>query len=339
MKHSFSIIIVTWNGLELLQKFLPSVVETEYESFEIIIADNASDDNTREWIKENYPECKVVTFDINHGYCGGNNRAIKYSSGDILLFLNNDVSVEKSWLTSLDRCFRDSDADILQPKIRSYNQPDSFEYAGAAGGMIDKMAYPFCKGRIFDHVEKDRGQYDTPSPIFWASGAALAIRKKTFQQLGKFDEDFEFHMEEIDLCWRAWKNGYKVQSCPESVVYHLGGGSLPMDSSRKVYYNYRNSLLMMTKNSSSGILALKIFFRLVLDGIAGVRSLLQKQPGATWAIIRAHFAYYLRLPKTLKKRKIIQRASKHTIPEGLVYPKLLIVQAFLRGKKRYQDLN
>lgn len=334
----FSIIIVTWNGLGHLKTFLPSVAKSNYDHFEIIIADNASTDGTAEWIKKKYPECKVVTFDDNYGYCGGNNRAVKYSKGEILIFLNNDVSVDSEWLTHLNNTFEDSKTTIAQPKLKSYMNPDEFEYAGAAGGMIDYMGYPFCKGRIFDHIEKDLQQYDESAPIFWASGAAFAIRKESFQDLGGFDEDFEFHMEEIDLCWRAWRMGHIVKSSPKSEVFHLGGGSMPMGSSRKVYYNYRNSLMMMTKNSSSGILFFKILGRLLLDGIAGIRSLLMGDPKATWAIIRAHFAYYRRLPSMMKKRKSILKSAVRKVPDSLIYQKLIIVQAFLKGVKKYSDL-
>lgn len=338
MQYKFSIIIVTWNGVELLKKFLPTVVETTYPDFEIVIADNASSDNTVEWIEQYYPSCRVVTFDENYGYCGGNNRAVKQCSGDILLFLNNDVRVDPEWLEPLNNLFQDSNVTIAQPKIRSHKKPDYFEYAGAAGGMIDRMGYPFCKGRLFDNVEKDEGQYDKPEQIFWASGAALAIRKEAFEALGGFDESFEFHMEEIDLCWRAWKMGYTVKSCPDSIVYHLGGGSLPMGSSRKVYYNFRNSLLMITKNHTGSGLFKKILFRLILDGIAGLRTLLQLKPGATWAVIKAHFGYYRRLPSALEKREVIQSSSTSDVPESLIYPKLIILETFLKGAKKQSDL-
>jgi len=336
--NTFSIIIVTWNALDHLKTFLPSVAKSNYEQLEIIIADNASTDETVNWVNNSYPQCKVVTFDDNHGYCGGNNRAVKYSVGDILVFLNNDVSVAPDWLTHLDKAFENPATTIVQPKLKSFVNPDEFEYAGAAGGMIDYMGYPFCKGRLFDNVEKDLHQYNESTPIFWASGAAFAIRKEAFQELGGFDEDFEFHMEEIDICWRAWKIGYTVKSCPESEVFHLGGGSMPMGSSRKVYYNYRNSLMMLTKNSTSGNLFFKIFGRLLLDGAAGVRSLLTGDPKAAWAIIRSHFAYYRRLPAMMKKRKIIRSSSTQEVPDGLIYPKLIIVQYFFKGIKKYSDL-
>ena len=337
MKTRFSIIIVTWNAVELLKRYLPSVAKSNYYNFEIVIADNASQDSTKKWVTQTYPDCKVVTFDQNFGYCGGNNRAVPYCSGDVLIFLNNDVETDPEWLTHLDESFRDPEVGIVQPKIRSVEQKSEFEYAGAAGGMIDKLGYPFCKGRLFDTVETDNGQYDEATEIFWASGAALAIRKKIFERLGGFDESFEFHMEEIDLCWRAHKSGIKVMNQPKSTVYHLGGGSLPMGSPRKVFYNYRNSLIMLTKNLDRQLFP-KIFFRLVLDGIAGVRSLLTGKPSETLAIIRAHFAFYKRLPLTLKKRQLLEKSSIQNTPDHLVHSKLIISEYFLKGKKTYREL-
>jgi len=338
MQTSFSIIIVTWNGLHHLKNYLPSVAQTDYSNFEIIIADNRSDDGTAEWIREHYPGCRIVTFDQNYGYCGGNNRAVPYATGDVLIFLNNDVRVEADWLTHLDRSFTSGDADIVQPKILSHKNPAQFEYAGAAGGMIDWLGYPFCRGRLFEHLEEDHGQYDDESELFWASGAAMAIRKELFTDLGGFDEEFEFHMEEIDLCWRAWNSGHRTKFQHQSVVYHLGGGSLPMDSPRKVYYNYRNSLMMLTKNLSSGLFV-KIFLRLCLDGVAGVRSLLTLKPAETVAIIKSHFAFYRRLPSVLQKRKSI-RSSPAPLPEAPtpIYNRLIIFDYFLRGKKKFTDL-
>jgi GT2 family glycosyltransferase len=333
----FSIIIVTWNALDHLKRFLPSVTKSRYPDFEIIIADNASDDGSAEWVKEHYPQCKIVTFDRNYGYCGGNNRAVKYATGDVLIFLNNDVETDPEWLSPLAESFSDPETGIVQPKMRSVDEPEKFEYAGAAGGWIDWLGYPFCMGRIFDHVESDSGQYGGTGEIFWASGAAFAIRKELFLKLGGFDEAFEFHMEEIDLCWQAHKSGVKVMSQPRSVVYHLGGGSLPMGSPRKVYYNYRNSLIMLTKNLDRFLFP-KIFLRLCLDGIAGLRSLLQGKPAETWAIIRAHFAFYKRLGKTLEKRRLLKSTQTHATPGHLVYGKLVIFQYFLFGKKTWMEL-
>jgi GT2 family glycosyltransferase len=333
----FSIIIVTWNALEHLKRFLPSVAESVYPDFEIIIADNASSDGSAEWVKKAFPQCRVVTFDRNYGYCGGNNRAVKYTEGDVLIFLNNDVEVDPHWLKPLAESFSDPGNGIVQPKMLSVEQKDHFEYAGAAGGWIDRLGYPFCRGRIFDTVEQDNGQYDEPAEIFWASGAAFAVRKELFLKLGGFDEDFEFHMEEIDLCWQAHKAGDRIVSQPRSVVYHLGGGSLPMGSPRKVYYNYRNSLIMLTKNIDHFLIP-KIFLRLCLDGIAGIRSLTQGKPLETWAIIRAHFGFYRRLGKTLEKRRKLKKTLIHETPAHLVYGKLVIFQYFLFGKKTWNRL-
>lgn len=338
MQHYFSIIIVTWNGLDHLKTFLPSVLKTSYEHFEIIIADNASTDGTKEWIQNHAPECRIVTFDQNHGYCGGNNRAVPYAKGDILLFLNNDVRVEPDWLDHLNHSFQKNSTGVVQPKLLNHHQPTHFEYAGAAGGMIDWLGYPFCRGRLFDHVEIDNGQYDDEAPIFWASGAAFAIRRNIFSDLGGFNEDFEFHMEEIDLCWRVWHCGYKVCYQPESVVYHLGGGSMPMGSPRKAYYNYRNSLLMLAINLQN-LRAPKIFLRLCLDGIAGIRSLLQLKPKETFAIIKAHFGFYKRLPSALFKRSQLKSMPNYSTDSAApVYDKLIITEAFLKGKTRYTEL-
>lgn len=304
---------------------------------EIIIADNASDDGSAEWVKKKYPQCKVVTFDKNHGYCGGNNRAVPYASGDVLIFLNNDVETDPEWLNALDRTFREKRADIVQPKIREIERRSYFEYAGAAGGYIDWLGYPFCRGRIFDEVEEDAGQYDQAAEIFWVSGAAFAIRKELFQKTGGFDEDFEFHMEEIDLCWRCHHLGCKILCEPGSIIYHLGGGSLPMASPRKVFYNYRNSLIMLTKNLEKQWV-LKIFFRLILDGVAGFRSLLQGKPRETIAIIRAHFSFYRRLGRSVEKRKKLLEAKINTPGRKVIFKKLIIIQAFLLGKKKFSDL-
>jgi GT2 family glycosyltransferase len=340
MQHFFSIIVVTWNGLDHLKNFLPSVLKTTYDQFEVIIADNASSDGTKEWIEKHAPECRVVSYDRNHGYCGGNNKAVPFAKGDILLFLNNDVRVEPDWLDHLNASFQRPETGVVQPKLRSHLQPDYFEYAGAAGGYIDWLGYPFCRGRLFEHVEKDTGQYDDETSVFWASGAALAIRKQIFTVLGGFNEDFEFHMEEIDLCWRVWHSGMQVCYQPMSTVYHLGGGSLPMESPRKVYYNYRNSLLMLTINLKTKWIP-KIFLRLCLDGIAGIRSLMQFKPKETLAIIQAHFGFYKRLPSAIRTRSKYQAMINKQSPdvEPPLYKRLIIIECFLKGKRRYSDLD
>lgn len=333
----FSIVIVTWNALELLKQFLPSVAETDYPNYEIIIADNASDDDTRNWIETQYPDVKIITFDRNYGYCGGNNRAVKYCKGDVIIFLNNDVKVDKNWLNPLNKAFRQPTLTIAQPKIKSYTEPESFEYAGAGGGYIDWLGYPFCRGRVFDTIEEDNGQYDDETEIFWATGAAFAVRKEFFARSGGFDESFEFHMEEIDLCWRCHHAGGVVKVIPESEVFHLGGGSMQTGSPRKAYYNYRNSLLMLTKNLDRFLIP-KLFLRLCLDGVSGVRSLLMGSPAETFAIIRAHFGFYRLLPRIIHQRRREKRNRKQNVPANLIHHKLVIFDYFLKRKKTFHQL-
>lgn len=338
MNHSFSIIIVTWNGLHLLKQYLPKVLESDYPAYEVILADNASTDATAKWVQDHYPEVKIRTFDKNYGYAEGNNRAAEFALNDFLIFLNNDAMPGAGWLQQLNKFIQDVDPDIVQPKIKSISEPHKFEYAGAAGGYIDYLGYPFCRGRIFDSVEKDHGQYDSPAPLFWASGAAFVIKKELFHQLGGFDATFEFHMEEIDLCWRALKRNLKIYYAPSSVVYHLGGGSLDQNSPGKVFYNHRNSLIMLTKNLDRFV-ALKIFLRLILDGIAGFRYLIQLKPRHTLALIRSHFSFYRQLPNNLQHRKLCKMNVTSSTPESLVYQKMILIDFFLKKKKRFSDLN
>jgi GT2 family glycosyltransferase len=332
----FSIIIVTWNALQHLQEFLPSVAQTNYENFEIIIADNASTDGSISWIRENYPFIKIVTFDRNYGYCGGNNRAVPYATGDILVFLNNDVQVDPEWLHPLAKLFCQNPAlAAAQPKLRSYRNQHLFEYAGAAGGFIDRYGYPFCRGRIFDAIEEDNGQYNDQQPIFWASGAAFVIRKNIFQKLGGFDEDFEFHMEEIDLCWRLWNRGYETAFCYQSIVYHLGGGSLPPESPRKLYYNFRNSLMMLWKNYPLKLLIFRFPVRVFLDGIAALQMLLQGNFSEWKAIHRAHWHFFSSLISTHKKRRKLHATPNTKAP---LKPFSIIWQYFIKKIRYFKDL-
>lgn len=331
----FSVIIVTWNGLHHLKTYLPSVVNTKYENFEIILAENASSDGSADWVKENYPSVKIASFEQNYGYTGGNNRAVPYAEKEILIFLNNDVKVDPDWLIGIDKAFElDDSIAAVQPKLRSYNEPELFEYAGAAGGYLDRFGYPFCRGRLLDTIEKDDGQYNSIADITWASGAALAIKKNTFEELDGFDEDFQFHMEEIDLCWRLLNTGKRIIYTPFSVVYHLGGGSLPMGSTRKVYFNFRNSLFMLWKNLPASQLWYKIPIRLALDNIAALKSLLTAKPGDFIAILKAQFHFFLGLMKMHKKRTKIIRSSNAKI----LSPVFFIWQYFIKGKRSFKEL-
>ena len=318
-----------------LKTFLPSVVETRYPDFEIILADNASSDGSVEWVSEQFPSVKIATFDDNYGYTGGNNRAVPFAEKEILLFLNNDVQVDSNWLNGLNQLFEsDTKIGAAQPKILSYKEPEYFEYAGAAGGFLDRLGYPFCRGRLLDTVEKDLGQYEDEIELSWASGAALAIKKDLFDELGGFDEDFEFHMEEIDLCWRLKNIGYKIGYSSQSRVFHLGGGSLPMGTPRKVYYNFRNNLYMLWKNLPSSQLLPKIVIRLALDQIAAVRSLVSGRPKEFISIIKAHLHFIFGLPKIHRKRKSIQRNPG----SDALSPVFLVWQYFIKGKRKYPEL-
>ena len=333
----FSVIIVTWNGLHHLKTFLPSVCETDYPDFEIILADNASTDGTVEWVNQYFPEVIISTFDDNYGYCGGNNKAVPFASKEVILFLNNDVKVDPQWLHGINRCFqKDEEIAAVQPKLLSYNEPDHFEYAGAAGGFLDKYGYPYCRGRIFETVEKDEGQYDTTSEIFWASGAALAIKKDLFIELGGFDEDFEFHMEEIDLCWRVQRSGFKIFYTPESTVYHLGGGSLTMGSPRKVYYNFRNNLFMLWKNYSTSELFFWLPIRLKLDVIAAWKSLLSGNAADFFAIAKAHLHFFSGIIKVHSKRRMGLENKPRDLSGKASFS--IIWQYFISGKKKFTEL-
>lgn len=329
----FSIIIVTWNGLHHLKTFLPSVVNTNYKNFEIVLADNDSTDGSKEWVKMNYPLVKVAAFDHNYGYTGGNNRAVPFSEKDILIFLNNDVNVDPDWLKGISDTF-ESDERIaaVQPKLLSYKEPEFFEYAGAAGGYLDRLGYPFCRGRVLDSFEKDEGQYDTQVDIAWGSGAALAIKKDIFEELNGFDEDFQFHMEEIDLCWRTLNAGYRIVYTPESKVYHLGGGSLPMGSSRKIYYNFRNNLYMLVKNLPASQRWYKIPIRFSLDAIAAWRSLFSGRPNEFFAIAKAHFHFLKGFPAMYAKRTTIDKTK------NILSPTLIVWKYFVLGKKKFTQL-
>lgn len=334
---SISVIIVTWNALELLQKYLPSVVRHSNDA-QIIIADNQSTDETAHWVSETYPNCTVVTHDKNYGYCGGNNRAVEAATGDILLFLNNDVEVSKDWLKPIQKAFTLNNNGAVQPKMLSHRDPSSFEYAGAAGGMIDHLGYPFCRGRVFDSLEKDFDQYNDAAEIFWASGAALAVRKDLFKTLGGFDERFEFHMEEIDLCWRIQRSGYTIKYEPRSTVYHLGGGSLPTGSARKTYYNFRNNLLMLHKNMNSGDLKRIGFKKRWLDYLAMLQFVMKGDIELYKALRKARRDAYMMIKKfdltnesPLPKPDLISLSG--------VLDRSIIFEYFIKNHKTYDELS
>jgi hypothetical protein len=269
-----AIVILNWNGRPFLEKFLPFVTGSACPGAEVIVADNASTDDSVPFVRERYPRIRVIEMDQNRGFAGGYNEALKHVDSDYYVLLNSDVEVAPGWLEPMIALLeKDPAIGACQPKIRMYDNKSSFEYAGAAGGWLDHLGYPFARGRIFDVCEQDNGQYDQSEPIFWASGAALFIRARLYHELGGLDPYFFAHQEEIDLCWRMQLAGYTIYSCPESVVFHVGGGTLPKGNERKVFLNFRNNLIMMAKNLPAGQLAWKIPLRFLLDSISAWKSL------------------------------------------------------------------
>jgi GT2 family glycosyltransferase len=338
LKKRFSVIVLTWNGRHYLQEYLPSVIASLGPQDECIVADNASTDDTASWLQEHAPTARHIVLDDNYGYCGGNNRAAEQAEGSFLLFLNNDVEVSPDWLELLVPSFENPDIAIAQPKLRAIHDRESFEYAGASGGYIDRYGYPFCRGRLFETVEQDEGQYDDTKAIFWASGAALAIRTEVFRVLEGFDEDFEFHMEEIDLCWRAQNRGYRVCVEPSSVVYHLGGGSLEPMNPRKTYFNYRNNLVMLIRNLPDAGFAWTLWMRLILDGVSAIPLALKGKWRHILAILRAHGYVYSKKRKLFAKRDKEKELRLNPGNPATLWPYSLIKAYFVQGKKRYLEL-
>ena len=299
-----AIVILNWNGKALLERFLTSVVDHS-KGHDIYVIDNASIDDSVLFLESNYPTIKCIRLANNLGYTGGYNEGLKQINADIYCLLNSDIEVTENWLTKIIEIFNaEPNTLIIQPKILDFNQRNKFEYAGAAGGFIDQLGYPYCRGRIFNVLEEDLGQYDDTSEIFWASGACLFIRASTFEALDGFDTRFFAHMEEIDLCWRAKNKGGKVVYTSASTVYHVGGASLKVDNPTKTYLNFRNSLYALTKNSEHSVVIV-IFLRLLLDGLAGLCFLTQGKLKHLGAILRAHWRFYRELPSLLKHRKTI----------------------------------
>jgi GT2 family glycosyltransferase len=299
---NIAVVILNWNGKDLLENFLPSVVSYSNEA-NIYVIDNASTDDSIDFLRQNYPQIKIVQLDKNYGYAGGYNRGLKQIDADIYALVNSDLEVTKDWLKPIISEFNsNTKTAIIQPKIKDYKDKKMFEYAGAAGGFIDMFGYPYCDGRMLFNVEEDLGQYDKNKNIFWASGACLFIRASVFNDLNGFDESFFAHQEEIDLCWRALHQEHQITYVHKSTVYHLGGASLDNQNPFKTYLNFRNNLLMLLKNLPASLILPIIFIRLLLDGLAGIVFLFQGKPKHTWAIVKAHFGFYKRVANTLKKR-------------------------------------
>lgn len=306
MKHypKVAVVILNWNGRYYLEKFLPSVFNSTYQNIEFIIGDNGSTDNSLSFVMENFPKFTTIRNKENLGFAGGYNEVLKQVEADYFVLLNSDVEVSESWIEPvIEQMEKDPLLVACQPKIQAYHSKGEFEHAGAAGGFIDFFGYPFCRGRILDKIEKDNGQYNDDIEIFWATGAALFIKVEAWKEVGGFDKDFFAHFEEIDLCWRLKKLGYKIGYCSQSTVFHVGGGTLKTSNPHKTYLNFRNNLIMLQKNLPFGKAIFIIFIRLWLDLFAVFKFLIDRKFADAWAVSRGHQYFFRNFFKTAKKRK------------------------------------
>lgn len=334
-----AIVILNWNGKKLLEQYLPKVIEHSKDIAEIIIADNDSKDDSISFLRDNYPAIRLILNKENGGFAKGYNDALKEVQADYYILLNSDVEVTPNWIQPIiDVMEKDKTIAASQPKMLSYKEKEKFEYAGAAGGFIDKWGYPFCRGRIFGSLEEDKNQYDETINVFWATGACMFVRSEVFHQLRGFDEEFFAHMEEIDLCWRMRNAGYKVVCNPASKVYHLGGGTLPKNNPRKTFLNFRNNLLMIYKNAPANDLWKICVARLALDGIAGLKFLLEGNWKDCFAVTRAHFYFYGNFKKIKNKRKGVA-VTTITNSKKLIYPNSIVFGYYLQSKKTFASLN
>ena len=336
MEPKVSIVILNWNGQAYLQRFLPSVLATRYSNCEIIVADNGSTDNSVSWLREQHPAVRVIVMPQNSGFAKGYNDALKQVDADYYVLLNSDVEVEPGWIEPVINLMEsDKLIGACQPKIRMEARRNLFEYAGAAGGWIDFLGYPFARGRVFDVCEEDKGQYDDAAAVFWASGAAMFVRAGVYHTCGGLDEYFFAHMEEIDLCWRMQLAGYTIMVCPASVVYHVGGGTLPKGNERKVYLNFRNNLVMLFKNLPRQQLFWKLPLRLLLDVITAWKGLLAGEGAYFIAILKAHtgFAKWVFFKQHISTMPV----SRTGLLRGWLN-KSIVWAYFVRGKRKFSEI-
>lgn len=324
-----AVIILNYNGVHWLERFLDQVIKNSPEA-EVIVTDNASSDNSISFLKEHFPKTRLIQNKNNDGYAGGYNKALSQVNADYFVLLNTDVEVSSNWIIPvIDLMDKDPKIAACQPKIKQYHNKAFFEYAGACGGFLDKFGFPYCRGRIFETLEEDKGQYDNVMEVFWATGACLFIRASSFFEIGGFDDEFFAHMEEIDLCWRLQKSGYKIMCQPKSVVYHVGGGTLNSSSSFKTYLNYRNNLYMLYKNLEKNRFSI-IFRRMALDGLSSIKFLMDGKPKHILAILRAHISFYAKISTLKRKRSKLKKSNLDDFS--------IIYKYFVRKKKTYSDL-
>ena len=315
---NIAVVILNWNGRALLEKYLPSVIANSGQA-KIYVADNASTDDSVQFVREKFPEIELILNQENGGFAKGYNDALRHLEEDIYCLLNSDVEVTPNWLDPIIKEFENQpETAIIQPKILDHNNKGYFEYAGAAGGYIDRYAYPYCRGRLFGTIEMDKQQYSDRQSIMWASGACMFIRKEVYRALNGFDESFFAHMEEIDLCWRAFNNNYSTTYIGDSVVYHEGGATLKNTNPKKTFLNFRNSLFTLTKNAS-GNLFLLILSRLLLDGIAAIKFILELRWSHTFAILNAHISFYQQVNRLLVQRRALPKRKDYYTVRSVIW--------------------
>lgn len=335
-----AVVILNWNGQKFLKKFLPNVIKYSKNYAEIIIADNASTDNSISFLQKNFPEIKIIKFDENFGFAEGYNKALEQIDAKYFILLNSDVDVSEHWIEPvIEMMEKDEKIAACQPKILSYSEPEKFEYAGAAGGFIDKFGFPFCRGRVFQSLEIDNGQYDDATEIFWATGACLFVKAELYKNIGGFDNDFFAHMEEIDLCWRLKNAGFKIIYCPDSKIYHVGGGTLPKSSHIKNYLNIRNNIIMLYKNLPKNRLIYTFFVRIILDFIASFKFLFDSGFLSFFAVYKAHFNFYRNIKKhTVKRKNNFYNYRKEKNKLSKIYNRNIAIDYFLLNKRKFSDL-
>lgn len=334
-----AVAILNWNTRAFLEQFLPDVIAHSPDYAEVVVIDNASSDDSVAVLRQKFPSVKIIINEKNFGFAQGYNEGLRKIEADYFVLLNSDVQVTANWMEPIIALMEaDPQIAVCQPKLLSYHRREEFEYAGAAGGFIDKYGYPFCRGRIFESLEKDHGQYDDTREVFWATGACLFVRSRTFFEAGELDGDFFAHMEEIDLCWRLKNLGHKIFYCGDSVVYHVGGGTLSKVSPQKTFLNFRNNLVLLTKNHAPKYFRRKILLRQILDGVAALKFLAGGQIPHGFAVLRAHLNFYGSMRRTIQKRRAMQRKISHYTTSE-VYRNSIVRDYFLKGKTRFSDLD
>ena len=331
-----AVVILNWNGKVLLEQFLPSLGRSSYPNLELVVVDNGSTDHSVSFLQQQYPQIKTIILSENLGYAGGYNAALQQVEADYYILLNSDVEVSPGWVEPLIELMEThTNVAASQPKLLSFHHKNKFEYAGASGGWIDSLGYPFARGRVLEHCETDHGQYDKAAPIFWASGAAFCVRAKAFHEMNGFDASFFAHQEEIDLCWRLQRKGYQIYSCPQSVVWHVGGSTLPKGNSQKTFLNYRNNLWMLAKNLPVGTLCWVLPIRFALDALAAYKSLFSGDPGYWWAVAKSHFALIGKLIKGFEDTHSVY-PKKNTLLGR--YKGSIVFDYFIKGKKTFLEI-